>query len=276
MKNDKYLLHAIQAAVDAGKAVLEVYHSDFDVDYKADNSPLTLADKKAHDIISGQLAEFEIPLLSEEGKAIPFDTRRTWDTLWIIDPLDGTKEFVKRNGEFTVNIALVTAGKPVLGVVFAPVRKFLYFAMQSLGAFKMEGMDTINAMCGRIARSTCTTVDLVKQSISLPIGRSGEQPYTIVGSRSHATEALENFVDQKRSAFGSVDFIPAGSSLKLCLVAEGRADIYPRLAPTMEWDTAAGHAVAECAGARIYEHPSGIPLVYNKENLLNPWFIVER
>ena len=276
MKHISHLTAAIQAAVDAGKAVLDVYHSDFQVDYKKDQSPLTLADKKAHDIISTHLAKFDIPLLSEEGKAISYATRRHWETLWIVDPLDGTKEFVKRNGEFTVNIALVAAGRPILGVVFTPVREVLYFSLQGLGAFKIDRMDVITALCAHISRGACSADDLAKSSIALPLERDGNMPYTIVGSRSHATERLEEFVDQKRREFGTVDFIPAGSSLKLCLVAEGRADIYPRLAPTMEWDTAAGHAVVECAGARINEYPSGTPLAYNKENLLNPWFIVER
>ena len=276
MKHINNLTAAIQAAVEAGKAVLDVYHSDFHVDYKEDQSPLTLADKQAHDIISTRLAGFDIPLLSEEGKAIPYATRREWKTLWIVDPLDGTKEFVKRNGEFTVNIALVTDGRPTLGVVFAPVREVLYFALQDLGAYKMDGMDAVLALCGNISHGALTNDDLAEQSVTLPVERSQATPYTIVGSRSHATEALENFVDQKRKEFGTIDFIPAGSSLKLCLVAEGRADIYPRLAPTMEWDTAAGHAVVECAGARIYNHSSGELLRYNKEDLLNPWFVVER
>ena len=276
MNHINLIAHAIQAAVDAGKAILDVYQSDFHVEYKADESPLTLADKKAHDIISKQLAMFDIPLLSEEGKTIPYATRKEWETLWIVDPLDGTKEFVKRNGEFTVNIALVSAGRPVLGVVFAPVREMLYFALQGLGAYKMDKADAIIAMCAHLSNTTPSGDDLTKHSTPLPLEQTGHAPYTIVGSRSHATEALEDFVDQKRREFGTVDFIPAGSSLKLCLVAEGRADIYPRLAPTMEWDTAAGHAVVECAGARIYNHFSGKPIHYNKEDLLNPWFIVER
>ena len=271
-----HLSVAIKAAVDAGEAVLEVYESDFHVDYKEDQSPLTLADQKAHDIISTQLAGFKIPLLSEEGKTLPYAQRRDWDTLWIVDPLDGTKEFVKRNGEFTVNIALVNAGQPILGVVFAPVREVLYFALQGLGAYKLDRMDAVTALCERISRGECTSHDLVQHGQSLPLEQPEDSPYTIVGSRSHATEALENFVDQKRREFGTIDFIPAGSSLKLCLVAEGRAHIYPRLAPTMEWDTAAGHAVVTCAGAHIYSHNSGEPLLYNKQDLLNPWFIVER
>lgn len=276
MNNINHLATAIRAAVDAGKAILDVYNTDFKVDYKEDRSPLTLADRKAHDIISAQLAVFDIPVLSEEGKAIAYTTRRKWHRLWIVDPLDGTKEFVKRNGEFTVNIALVEAGRPFLGVVFAPVPQVLYFALRDLGAHKIDSMDRIDALCEYISSHACTGKDLAAHGIALPVEQAQNAPYTIVGSRSHATEALEAFVEQKRSEFGTVDFIPAGSSLKLCLVAEGRAHIYPRLAPTMEWDTAAGHAVVECAGARIYRHSSGAPLQYNKEDLLNPWFVVER
>ena len=276
MNHINHLSAAIKASVDAGQAILDIYQTDFQVDYKADQSPLTLADQKAHEIISAQLAGFEIPVLSEEGKALPYVVRRDWNTLWIVDPLDGTKEFVKRNGEFTVNIALVTAGQPILGVVFAPVREVLYFALQGLGTYKVDQMDTISALCGSISQGDIKTTDLADYGKCLPLEQSRDMPYTIVGSRSHATEALEEFVEKKRSEFGTIDFIPAGSSLKLCLVAEGRAHIYPRLAPTMEWDTAAGHAVVACAGARIYNHASGDPLQYNKEDLLNPWFIAER
>ncbi|MCG6909906.1 MAG: 3'(2'),5'-bisphosphate nucleotidase CysQ [Deltaproteobacteria bacterium] len=276
MPNLNNLTLAIRAAVEAGKAILEVYGSEFEVDYKEDNSPLTLADKKAHAVISRHLSETGIPLLSEEGKALSFEERKTWDTLWIVDPLDGTKEFVKRNGEFTVNIALVSLGKPVLGVVFAPVRALLYFALPELGAFKLDGMEKVGDLVSRIDGDGFAMDDLVGNAAKLPLENTEDRPYTIVGSRSHATEALEAFVDAKRREYEKIEFIPAGSSLKLCLVAEGRADIYPRLAPTMEWDTAAGHAVAQCAGARIYDHASGKSLIYNKADLLNPWFIVER
>jgi len=276
MKNLKLLLCSIRAAIEAGDAIMEIYDTDFSVDYKADNSPLTQADKRAHDIISQHLKEFNIPILSEEGRSIPYEQRKAWDQLWIVDPLDGTKEFVKRNGEFTVNIALVENHTPVLGVVFAPERKKLYFAMQSLGAFKTDDPQTIREIHRDITDNSYTTDHLLQQALKLPVDDGSDMPYTIVGSRSHATEALDEFVTEKRKQHPAVEFIPAGSSLKLCLVAEGKAHIYPRLAPTMEWDTAAGHAVVACAGSRIYQHPSGTPLVYNKENLLNPWFVVER
>jgi 3'(2'), 5'-bisphosphate nucleotidase len=193
-----------------------------------------------------------------------------------VDPLDGTKEFIKKNGEFTVNIALVTKGMPILGVVYAPDRQRLYFSLQNLGTYLIHDSNRIKGLAQQLASAETKLADLIAQAQKLPLAETKQKPYTIVGSRSHATPELEQFVAAKRKEFGQVDFIPAGSSLKICLVAEGRADIYPRLGPTMEWDTAAGHAVAQSAGARIYEYESGEPLQYNKENLLNPWFVVER
>jgi 3'(2'), 5'-bisphosphate nucleotidase len=246
------------------------------VEYKEDRSPLTLADKTAHDIIVRHLLGSGIPILSEEGKTIPFQERKIWKSLWIVDPLDGTKEFVKRNGEFTVNIALVKEGTPILGVVYAPDRDLLYFAMQDLGAYKIADPEIIREYQNGIETERIPLKDMLKNARELPLPGQKERPYTIVGSRSHATPDLEKFVADKKKVFGEVEFIPAGSSLKICLVAEGQAHIYPRLAPTMEWDTAAGHAVAIYSGARIYEYESGNTLVYNKENLLNPWFIVRR
>ena len=273
---ERFLTTSLLAAIQAGEAIQKIYHTGFEVEYKEDHSPLTLADKTAHDIIVRHLLESGIPILSEEGKAIPFLERKTWKALWIVDPLDGTKEFVKRNGEFTVNIALVNEGTPVMGVVYAPDSDLLYFAMQDLGAYKIADPEVIREYQDGIESGRITLKDILKHGRKLPLHDQQERPYTIVGSRSHATPDLEKFVEDKRKAFGEVDFIPAGSSLKICLVAEGQAHIYPRLAPTMEWDTAAGHAVAIYSGARIYEYESGSTLTYNKENLLNPWFITER
>ncbi len=275
-ENERFLITSLLAAIEAGEAIQKIYHTGFQVEYKADHSPLTLADKTAHDIIVRHLMESGIPILSEEGKAISFQERKTWETLWIVDPLDGTKEFVKRNGEFTVNIALVKKGTPIMGVVYAPDRDLLYFAIQDLGAYKIADPEIIRESQDGIEAGRITLKDMLKNARKLPLLDQQERPYTIVGSRSHSTPDLEKFVEDKRKAFGEVDFIPAGSSLKICLVAEGQAHIYPRLAPTMEWDTAAGHAVAIYSGARIYEYESGITLTYNKENLLNPWFITER
>ncbi len=274
--NERFLSTSLLAAIEAGEAIQKIYHTGFQVEYKKDHSPLTLADKTAHDIIVRHLQGSGIPILSEEGKAISFQERKTWKSLWIVDPLDGTKEFVKRNGEFTVNIALVKEGTAIMGVVYAPDRDLLYFAMQNLGAYKIADPEIIRDYQDGIETGRITLKDILKNARKLPLPDQKEGPYTIVGSRSHATPDLEKFVADKRKAFGEVDFIPAGSSLKICLVAEGQAHIYPRLAPTMEWDTAAGHAVAIYSGARIYEYESGDTLKYNKENLLNPWFIVER
>ena len=276
LQNEGHLSTSILAALEAGEAIMGIYQTDFQVDYKDDRSPLTQADRAAHDIIVQHLQDSGIPILSEEGRSIPFQDRKSWETLWIVDPLDGTKEFVKKNGEFTVNIALVKEGTPVMGVVYAPDRGLLYFAMQDLGAYKIAGPEIVREYQIGIKTSRVTLKDIVKNARKLPLVGQQKKPYTIVGSRSHATPDLEKFVADKRKAFGEVDFIPAGSSLKICLVAEGQADIYPRLAPTMEWDTAAGHAIAFCSGARIFEYESGNTLTYNKENLLNPWFIVER
>ena len=275
------LLRSIQASIEAGNAILEVYHSDFAVEKKADNTPLTLADKRSHEIIISYLAEFDIPILSEEGKDVPYEERKSWDTLWIVDPLDGTKEFVNRNGEFTVNIALAEKGKPVLGVIFVPEKQTLYFAAQDLGTYKAEKSEVVGLL-GEEQRGSkslalldsiinCST-RLRKRAISGL--KPANIPLTIVGSRSHPTAELHAFVEEKRRQYGNIEFVSAGSSLKFCLIAEGRADIYPRLGPTMEWDTAAGQVIAEKAGAKVLRYDDGKPLTYNKESLLNPWFVV--
>lgn len=270
MNFQNYLKTAIRAALDAGSAALAVYENDFEVEEKADHSPLTLADRRSHDIILSCLQPTDIPVLSEEGAEIDYGQRRSWQRLWIVDPLDGTKEFIKKNGEFTINIAMVDNQRPVLGVIFVPVLDRLYFAAEGLGAYRMEQKD--------LPAGWADDFDAVLAAArKLPLGPPDPaRPYTIVGSRSHATPELEAFVEEKRNHHDMVEFISAGSSLKLCQVAEGFADIYPRMGPTMEWDTAAGQAVAEQAGAAVYVHDTGRPLVYNKENLKNPWFIVER
>jgi 3'(2'), 5'-bisphosphate nucleotidase len=277
MQHAIYLVDSIHAALAAGKAVLDVYQSDFEVEVKADQSPLTLADRQSHAIIQSGLGQHGIPVISEEGRDITYQERKQWDTVWVVDPLDGTKEFVKRNGEFTVNIALIKGAHPVLGVVYAPVPDVLYFASWKIGAYKAtqasQWVGTILDLQNSPEQRLNTALS---RSRKLPDHQLPERPYTIVGSRSHGGEELSAFVEHKRAEKGSLEFIQAGSSLKICLVAEGAADIYPRLAPTMEWDTAAGQAVAECAGAGVYNYESGERLEYNKENLLNPWFVVER
>jgi 3'(2'), 5'-bisphosphate nucleotidase len=276
----RFLLGIIQVSVKAGEAILGVYQTDFDVQEKEDRSPLTLADQKSHDIIAGVLEKTQIPILSEEGRHIEYDQRQSWDLLWIVDPLDGTKEFIKRNGEFTVNIALVHQHEPVLGVVYVPVQKRLYFGAKSLGSYRLEAPylnQVKNLDPEKPSENNQMSFDqTVSAAISLPDQGSRHRPYTIVGSRSHSTAELEAFVDQQRRAHGEVDFISAGSSLKFCLVAEGRADVYPRLGPTMEWDTAAGQAIVESAGGSVIEFGTQKPLKYNRSELLNPPFLVER
>ena len=277
-EHTSHLFVSIQAALAAGKQILEVYESDFAVEYKADNSPLTRADRKSNDILVAALSEFDIPVLSEEGREIPYSERKTWEQLWIIDPLDGTKEFIKRNGEFTVNIALVEYDEPVLGVIYVPVKNVLYFAARDTGSYKLE-----NPLGCKWLQKKPDVQDhpdlmgkIIDSAIKLPAGRQDGAPFTIVGSRSHASPELEKFVEQKRREHGKVDFISAGSSLKICLVADGTADLYPRMGPTCEWDTAAGQAIAEFAGAKMLNFKTGEPLKYNRDDILNPWFIVRR
>jgi len=270
------LMACVKSALTAGRAILEVYDGpDMQVEKKSDDSPLTLADRRAHDIIMKGIGNLGIPVLSEEGRNIPFEERSQWPHMWVVDPLDGTKEFIKRNGEFTVNIALVERGAPTMGVVFVPVADCLYFADVEQGAFTIE-----RCRAAGIEEKRVDDIDglgsLVDKAARLPVVRDPDRPFTIMGSRSHATPELEAYVEEMRRKHGDVNFISAGSSLKICRVAEGAADIYPRLGPTMEWDTAAGQAIAVASGAKVVRHDDGTPLAYNKENLLNPWFIVER
>ena len=239
----------LEIAKKAGEEVLNIYNKDFEVEYKNDKSPLTLADKTSHNVIVKGFKKYNLPILSEEGKNIPYEERREWELFWMIDPLDGTKEFVKKNGEFTINIALIYKNEPVFGVVYTPVLDWIYFN-DNKNAYKIEN-DKI---------------------IKLPIKRDDDK-FIIVASRSHLNEETKKFIDNIKTD-KEKEFISIGSSLKLCLVAEGKADIYPRLAPTMEWDTAAADAVVRKAGKRVCQFDNELSLQYNKENLLNPHFIV--
>lgn len=263
----EYLKIGIRAALHAGREIMAIYeNSDFQVEYKKDDSPLTIADKNAHECIMTYLEETAIPVLSEEGKNIPFKVRKKWDEFWCVDPLDGTKEFIKRNGEFTVNIALIKDRIPVAGVVYAPVLDKLYFGATETGAFH-------SSMAPGIYNDL--NIDkLLMESEKMPEPRLS-RPYTVVGSRSHMNKDTEKFIGRLKEKLGPLDFISKGSSLKICMVAEGKADIYPRFAPTMEWDTAAGHAVAAAAGCKITRKNQKSNLLYNKRNLRNPWFIIE-
>jgi 3'(2'), 5'-bisphosphate nucleotidase len=247
------LENTIRIAQEAGQKILDIYTTaDFNVDMKADNSPLTQADITSHHYIVEKLAALtpEIPVLSEESKDIPYAERKTWRKFWLVDPLDGTKEFIKRNGEFTVNIALVEDGKAILGVVHVPALNLTYYAAKEVGAFKVfEGQ---------------------KQPIKAK-NVSGKQ-LSVVASRSHAGPETEAFLAELAKDY-EVTLASKGSALKICMVAEGEAHLYPRLGPTMEWDTAAAQCVAEQAGAVVI-NTDNQALIYNKENLLNPFFIV--
>ncbi|MCD6016977.1 MAG: 3(2),5-bisphosphate nucleotidase [Bacteroidetes bacterium] len=267
------LLHqSIIAAVLAGKEILEVYDTKFNVEYKEDKSPLTLADKKASEKIIEELERFKIPVLSEEGFHDNFETRKTWDKLWIVDPLDGTKEFVKRNGEFTVNIALVEDNVPSTGVIYSPVFKDLYFAAKGMGAFKIQKDDFVSFI-DRI--QTSTLEELLQVAKKLPIVTS-KKNYVVVASRSHMSKETYEHIENLKLKHKEVDIVTTGSSIKMCWVAEGVADEYPRFGPTMEWDTAAGQAILQESGASLIDYISQLPMTYNRENLLNNWFIAKR
>ena len=270
------LIRISLAALSAGDAIMKIYATDFSVEEKSDGSPLTQADRAAHEVIQNAVGGTGLPMLSEEGRDIAYSQRKGWQTFWLIDPLDGTKEFVHRRGEFTVNIARIENGRPQMGVVYLPVPKTLYLAARKLGAWRLdkEGLSILKTAASGGPGPGWPAV--AAEAARLPLTGADRRPYTIIGSRSHGSEAVEAFVEKRRKEHGKVAFISAGSSLKFCRVAEGAADIYPRFGPTMEWDTAAGQAVAEAAGAEVVEAGTGRPLIYNKEDLKNPHFIVRR
>jgi 3'(2'), 5'-bisphosphate nucleotidase len=240
----------IEIAQNAGKAILEIYYNgEFGIDLKADESPLTLADKKAHEIIVDGLKESGLPILSEEGKNIAYKERQKWTEFWLVDPVDGTKEFIKRNGEFTVNIALIKGSQPIFGVVFAPVLDKLYYGGIDMGSFMIHK----------------------NEIIELKKNKSDIKTVRIVASRSHLNKETQDFIDQ----YDQSEIVSMGSSLKFMLIAEDMADVYPRFAPTMEWDTGAAHAILLGLGINVNEPYTKQPLRYNKEDLLNPYFLVQ-
>ena len=254
---------AIRSSLEAGKAILDIYHSgDFDIEIKGDNSPLTRADKVAHNMIVSYLEKTGIPVLSEEGKEIPYQERKNWKQLWIVDPIDGTKEFIRRNGEFTVNIALIEDQRPLIGVIFVPVTGELYFSSKEIGAFKVV-----------VDLNNFDVETLISKANKLPLHRK-DKTFTIVASRSHMSKETETYVQEMRDIYGEVNLISKGSSLKLCMVAEGTANCYPRFAPTMEWDTAAGQAICEHAGFQVMDWETKHEMLYNRKELLNNWFLV--
>lgn len=262
---NKNLQLAIVASLEAGKVIMQVYDTAFDVEIKEDESPLTEADKLANDVINSYLLPTEIPIISEENKRIDSEIRKEWNTCWIVDPVDGTKEFIKRNGEFTVNIALVNNGKPELGVIYVPATKVLYYADVKIGKAYKSKLKSHNTSLAHIIESS----EILKPKAS-------SNKVQVVGSRSHMTKETLDFVDSLKKSGKSVEIVSKGSSLKFCLVAEGNADIYPRFAPTMEWDTAAGQAICNALDIEVISQETNKPLLYNKENLLNPWFLVSK
>ena len=250
--NLKYLLdETIKLSSQAAEEIVKIYNTDFNVETKDDRSPLTAADLASHQCLVAGLEKLtpEIPILSEESSQLPYSERQQWKTYWLLDPLDGTKEFIKRNGEFTVNVALIQNNRPILGIVYVPVSGVCYFGAEGFGAWKQ-------------------TVNQQPQAIS--VRKTATKPFTVVGSRSHKTEELARYLNR----LGAHELVSMGSSLKLCLIAEGKADLYPRIGLTSEWDTAASQCVVEQAGGRVTDL-QGQALAYNtKDEYLNPYFLV--
>ena len=260
MKISKNLQISLNACLEASNAILNIYDSgNFDIDYKENNSPLTIADKKAHEIIKVKLESTGYPILSEEGREISFEERKTWKKFWLVDPIDGTKEFINKNGEFTINIALIENNLPILGVVCAPAINQIYYAENGMGAFKSRLYSEIG--------------ELILNSSKLP-SYIKNQKIRLVSSKSHLNNKTKKFIDKLKLKHGEIDIISKGSSLKFCLVAEGYADYYPRLAPTMEWDVAAGMAICLNSKCSMLIYNSKKKFIFNKEKLINPNFVV--
>jgi 3'(2'), 5'-bisphosphate nucleotidase len=263
------LLIAINSSIRAGALIMDVYNSDdFQVNLKSDATPLTLADRLANTEIVNSLMKTRIPVLSEEGRNLVFEERKGWEYFWLVDPLDGTKEFIKRNGEFTVNIALVFKGYPIMGVVYVPVLKQLFYALQDFGSFRIDNIDEV--ILNMVAFD-----DTHSKSQKLP-EKTNRSNFRVVSSRSHPSAETQEYINEISRKYGDVEITPRGSSLKICMVAEDHADVYPRFGKTTEWDTAAGQAIAEMAGCEVVSLEDWKRLHYNKEDLENPFFIVRR
>ena len=259
---------AVRAALAAGDVIMKVYQGgDMDVQIKDDDSPVTVADLQANAVITGMLGETGLPVLSEEGRDIPFEERRSWEKFWLVDPLDGTKEFISRNGEFTVNIALIKYGNPVAGVVYAPVNELLYTGIAGKGAWRID-----HVRSGDTGTPDPGSQFWIKEGRPLPCVR--HKSYGIVASRSFLDDRTGTFIDKFTERYPGTRIVTRGSSLKLCMLAEGEADIYPRFSNISEWDTAAGHAILIASGGEMVQVPDiDSPLVYNKPDSRNPWFV---
>lgn len=249
---EAFLELSIKLSREAGRAIMDIYNEgDISFSSKSDNSPLTLADIASNRVLMDGLSRTALPVLSEENKEVPYEVRKDWKEFWLIDPLDGTKEFIKRNGEFTVNIALIKDNRPVLGVIYVPAKDILYYGIKGEGSWKVENDKKKRLICSN-------TID---------------KGLRIIGSRSHFSKDTEDFLKRLSRYFRGMSFVQAGSSLKFCLLAEGVADIYPRFGPTMEWDTGAGQLILEESGGKVLDAHSLKPLMYNKRDLTNPYFI---
>ncbi len=266
---ENLLFKAVTTAYKAGVEIMQVYeYNDFKIEKKADQSPVTLADKRAHDKIINLLNETQIPILSEEDKAHSYSERKDRKLFWLVDPLDGTKEFIKKNGEFTVNIALVDKNTPIMGVIYVPNLRKIYFGDKLHGAFVIQNLSS------DYFDDKHNYESLITHATKLPLPQT-KRKYRVVVSRSHLSQATKDFLQNLEQKHNPIETVSIGSSLKMCIIAEGNADIYPRFSPTMEWDIAAGHAILTASGASISQ-PDGKPLLYNKEHLRNPFFIAKR
>ena len=261
---------AVTAAIKAGEEILRIYNTDFEVETKADDTPVTIADKTSGQCISKILEETQIPIISEEEDICDYSIRKNWHQVWIIDPLDGTKEYIKRNGEFAVNIALVEDNKPVIGIIYAPVSHDIYFATTELGSYKITQHDLIYELTKK------NIVDnLLEFGRKLPIQKA-PKTYTLVASRSHLSKDVNDRIAQLKKIYGEVDIISVGSSIKQGWVAEGKAHEYPRYGTTMEWDTAAGQCILEMAGCQLLDLETNLPMIYNKPNMKNNFFVAKQ
>ncbi len=263
-----YLLpFAFNAAVRAGAEIMKVYNNreGYDIEVKRDNTPLTVADRLAHNKIKEVLGETRIPILSEEGREMLYDERKNWDMFWLIDPLDGTIEFIKGNNEFTVNIALMADNECVGAIVYVPYLGKMYFAERGCGAMVLENI---------VPDENATySNDAIRQNAkALPLASASHDRFRIAVSRSHQTAETADFVEQMRKIYPEAEVVEQGSSYKFCLMAEGVIDYYPRTTTTYEWDTAAAELILAEAGGKTHSLPDHKPLQYNKENLHNPWF----
>lgn len=260
-KLQDYLDIAVTAAIEAGEKTIKYYKDDLDVLLKDDHSPLTQADLESNEVINYYLNKTELPLLSEENRITPYSIRSEWTNYWLVDPLDGTKEFINKRSDYTVNIALIERNQPLMGIVFAPAKSVLYYGLKGLGSYKVK------------TDNYSDSKTLLKNAKKINSGKIHKK-LIVVASKSHLSVETKEYISKLEKAAGKCEISSYGSSLKLCMVAEGSADIYPRLGPTMEWDTAASHAVAEFADCFVLGLPDKKPVVYNKQDLLNPWFVV--